>query len=81
MNDLFKILRGLLSISVPQHFANVMKEIVSSSFELFSAVREKGECSGMEDDEPETGWLTLFFSMCKLYFAHARVHTHTHTHT
>ena len=55
MDDLYKILRGLLSISMPQHFASTVKKIVSTSFELFSAVCEKRECSSMEDDVLDTG--------------------------
>lgn len=55
MDGLYKILKGLLSITVPQHFASTIKDIVSTSFDLFSAVSEKGENSHMEDDKSETG--------------------------
>ena len=59
MDDLYKILRGLLSITVPSCFASTMKNIVSISFELFSVVRERRDDSSMEDDELEIGILFL----------------------
>ena len=55
MDDLYKILRGLLSTTVPPCFASTMKDIVSTSFKLFSAVREKSNDCSMEDDELEIG--------------------------
>ena len=60
MDDLYKILRGLLSITVPPCFASTMKDIVSTSFELFSAVREKRDDYSVEDDELETGKHSVF---------------------
>ena len=50
MDDLYKILRALLSIKIPRSFAGIMKDIVSSSFDLFSSVSVKVDDSNMEDD-------------------------------
>jgi len=50
MDDLYKILRALLSIKIPQSFAGIMKDIVSSSFDLFSSVSVRVDDSNIEDD-------------------------------
>ena len=50
MDDLYKTLRALLSIKIPQSFASIVKDVVSESFDLFSSVSEKADDSNMEDD-------------------------------
>jgi len=50
MDDLYKILRALLSIKIPQSFASIIKDVVSASFDLFSSVSVRVDNSNMEDD-------------------------------
>ncbi|XP_065919017.1 anaphase-promoting complex subunit 2-like isoform X2 [Dysidea avara] len=55
MDDLYKILRALLSIKIPQSFGNTMKDVVSASFDLFSSVSGKVDDSNMDDNESDAG--------------------------